>query len=62
MTSVANDKSDVVLVGEFQGLGNMDGRRDIDCVFDKVAKGAWLGNGVVWVACSIGKEGGHERR
>lgn len=62
MTGVADDKSNVVLGGEPQGLGHMYGRGDIDCIFDEISKGAWLGDRVVWVAGSIGEERSHERR
>lgn len=62
MTGVADDKANVVFGSELQGLGYMDGRGDIDCIFNEISKGAWLGDGVIWVACSIGEERSHERR
>lgn len=62
MAGITDDEANVVLVGELQCLGDMYGRRNIDCISNEVAKGAWLGDGVVGIACSIGEEGGHERR
>lgn len=62
MTSVANDKANVMLGGEPQCLGHMDGLGDIDCILDEVTKGTWLGDGVVRVACSISKVRSHKRR
>lgn len=62
MAGIADDEADVVLVCELQSLGHMDGLRYINCISDKVSKSAGLGDRVIWVACSIGEERGHERR
>lgn len=61
MAGVADDEANVVLAGKLQCLSDMYGRRDIDCISNEVAKGAWFGDGVVWIACPIREERGHER-
>lgn len=62
MTSVADNETDIVLGRKLQCLGHMSRGRDIDCISNKISKGARLGNRVVWITGSIGEKGGHKRR
>lgn len=60
MTSVPNNKADIVLCCKLHCLGHMVRRRDIDSVADEVAQCAWFRYGVIWIACSVREEWGHD--
>jgi hypothetical protein len=62
MAGITDNETNIVLCRKLQCLGHMVRRGDIHCVTDKVSQSAWLGNGMVWIACSICEERGHERR
>lgn len=62
MTSVANDKADVVLAGEVDGSNHIVARGDIDGVIDVVAQGTRLGLCGEGVTALVGKVGLHDGR
>lgn len=60
MTSVLDDESNIVCLGEREGLLYMMRLRHVHGVVYVVAKGARLLNGCPWVATLIEEEGIHD--
>lgn len=62
MTSVANDKADVVLLGEFDGGNHIVAGGYIDGIIDVVAQETRLGLCGEGVTALVGKVGLHDGR
>lgn len=62
MTSVANDKADVVLAGEVNGGNHIVAGGDIDGVVDVVAQSTRLGLCGEGITALVGKVGLHDGR